>query len=155
MNRPREGEETAGKSGDWAAFGHSGWSSKCWGQFLGETDIPPCWPWREMMCLLAPPAFPVRIRVSGSSVFSLLPLCQMKSFSFMVVSALESTRCLCGSWDRMSSPQRLASSAWEIDCGQGDLYRPLWALFQTGTQHPSKRLLLRVTGCSPKRSPAS
>lgn len=39
--------------------------------------------------------FPVRIRISGCSVFSLLPLCQMKSFCFMVVSALESACCLC------------------------------------------------------------
>lgn len=39
--------------------------------------------------------FPVRIRISSSGVFSLLPLCQMKSFDFTVVSALESVCCLC------------------------------------------------------------
>lgn len=39
--------------------------------------------------------FPARIRISSSGMFSLLPLCQMKSFYFMVVSALESACCLC------------------------------------------------------------
>lgn len=96
MNRPRGGGETAGKSGDWAASGHSSWrSNKCWGQFLGK-QISHLVGLGERHVSVGS-CFPVRIRLSGSSVFSLLLLCQMTSFYFMVVSALESACCLCQS----------------------------------------------------------
>lgn len=54
MNRPRGGGETAGKSGDWAAFSHSGWrSNKCWEQFLGKQISHPVGPGeRRCVCWL-------------------------------------------------------------------------------------------------------
>lgn len=94
MSSPREGGERAGKAvtegpqatvaGVAMSAGDGFSGSRCLTLLALERDV-----------FVGSSHFPARIRISSSGVFSLLPLCQMKSFYFMVVSALESACCLC------------------------------------------------------------